>query len=122
MDYARFAQMLLNGGTLDGRRYLGPRTIAYMASDHMGDLIKRGPYDLVGPGHKFGLGFAVRTEAGVAASAGSVGDFAWGGAGGTYFWVDPKEEMFVVFMMQSPSKRAQYRPLLRNMVYAAIVD
>ncbi len=90
MDYARFAQMLLNGGTLDGRRYLGPRTIAYMASDHMGDLIKRGPYDLVGPGHKFGLGFAVRTDAGVSTAAGSVGDYAWGGAGGTYFWVDPR--------------------------------
>ena len=122
MDYARFAQMLLNGGTLDGRRYLGPKTVAFMASDHMGDLIKRGPYDLVGPGHKFGLGFAVRTDAGVAAAAGSVGDYAWGGAGGTYFWVDPAEKMFVVFMMQSPSKRAQYRPLLRNMIYAAIVE
>ena len=122
MDYARFAQMLLNGGTLDGRRYLGSKTIAFMASDHMGDLIKRGPYDLVGPGHKFGLGFAVRTDAGVSPAAGSVGDYAWGGAGGTYFWVDPAEKMFVVFMMQSPSKRAQYRPLLRNMVYAAIVE
>ena len=122
MDYARFAQMLLNGGTLDGRRYLGPRTIAYMASDHMGDVIKRGPYDLVGPGHKFGLGFSVRTDAGVSPAAGSVGDYAWGGAGGTYFWVDPKEKMFVVFMMQSPSKRAQYRILLRDMIYAAILE
>jgi CubicO group peptidase (beta-lactamase class C family) len=114
--------MLLNGGTLDGHRYLGPKTIAFMASDHMGDVIKRGPYDLVGLGHKFGLGFAVRTDAGVSPVAGSVGDYAWGGAGGTYFWVDPAEKMFVVFMMQSPSKRAQYRPLLRNMVYAAIVE
>jgi CubicO group peptidase (beta-lactamase class C family) len=122
MDYARFAQMLLNGGTLDGRRYLGPKTIAYMASDHIGDAIKRGPYDLVGLGHKFGLGFAVRTDAGISPAAGSVGDYAWGGAGGTYFWVDPAEKMFVVFMMQSPSKRAQFRPLLRNMIYAAIVE
>lgn len=122
MDYARFAQMLVNGGMLEGRRYLGPRTVAYMASDHMGDAIKRSPYDLVGPGHRFGLGFAVRTDAGIAPAAGSVGDYAWGGAGGTYFWVDPKEKMFVVFMMQSPSKRAQFRPLLRNMIYAAIVE
>jgi CubicO group peptidase (beta-lactamase class C family) len=122
MDYARFAQMLMNRGTLEGRHYLGPRTIAFMTSDHMGDAMKRSPYDLVGLGHRFGLGFAVRTDAGVAAAAGSVGDYAWGGAGGTYFWVDPKESMFVVFMMQSPSKRAQYRPLLRNMVYAAIVE
>lgn len=121
-DYARFAQMLVNGGTLDGKRYLSSRTIAYMASDHMGDVIKRGPYDLVGPGYKFGLGFAVRSDAGISAMAGSVGDYAWGGAAGTYFWVDPKEKMFVVFAMQSPSKRAQYRIMLRNMVYAAIVE
>ena len=65
-DYARFLQMLANGGTLDGKRYLGPRTIAYMTSDHMGDVIRRGPYDLLGPGYKFGLGFAVRTDAGLA--------------------------------------------------------
>ena len=121
-DYARFLQMLANGGTLDGRRYLGPRTIAYMTSDHMGDVVRRGPYDLVGPGRKFGLGFAVRTEAGVAPYAGSAGDYDWGGAGGTYFWVDPKERMFVVYMMQSPSKRVQYRILLRDMVYAAVTE
>ncbi len=121
-DYALFLQMLINGGTLEGRRYLSPKTIAYMTSDHMGELIKRGPYDLVGPGHKFGLGFSVRTDAGVSPIAGSVGDFAWGGAGGTYFWIDPKEKMFVIFAMQSPSKRAQYRVLIRNMVYAAIVE
>jgi CubicO group peptidase (beta-lactamase class C family) len=121
-DYARFLQMLLNGGTLEGRRYLGPRTIAYMTSDHMADVIRRGPYDLLGPGVKFGLGFAVRTEPGLAPIAGSVGDYSWGGAGGTAFWVDPKERMFVVYMMQSPSKRLQYRILLRDMVYAAIAD
>jgi CubicO group peptidase (beta-lactamase class C family) len=114
--------MLANGGTLDGRRYLSPKTIAYMTSDHMGDVIRRGPYDLFGPGYRFGLGFAVRTDAGLASMAGSAGDYYWGGAGGTYFWVDPREKMFVVFMMQSPSKRAPYRPLIRNMVYAAIVE
>jgi CubicO group peptidase (beta-lactamase class C family) len=121
-DYARFLQMLANGGTLEGKRYLSPRTIAYMTSDHMGDVIRRGPYDLLGPGIKFGLGFGVRTEAGVAPYAGSPGDYYWGGAGGTYFWVDPKERMFVVYMMQSPSKRVQYRTLLRDMVYAAVVE
>jgi CubicO group peptidase (beta-lactamase class C family) len=114
--------MLLNGGTLDGRQYLAPRTIAYMTSDHMGDVVRRGPFDLLGPGYKFGLGFAVRTDAGQAPVPGSVGEYFWGGAGGTYFWVDPKEKMFVVFMMQSPSKRVSYRPLIRNMVYAAIVE
>ena len=121
-DYARFLQMLINGGTLDGKRYLSPRTIAYMVSDHMGDVIRRGPYDLLGPGYKFGLGFGVRTDGGLAPYAGSRGDYFWGGAGGTYFWVDPEEKMFVVFMMQSPSKRAQYRTLLRNMVYSAILE
>jgi CubicO group peptidase (beta-lactamase class C family) len=100
-DYARFLQMVINGGALDGKRYVGPKTIAYMTSDHMGDVIKRGPYDLVGPGYKFGLGFAVRTEPGLSPLAGSVGDFTWGGAGGTYMWVDPKEKMFVVYAMQA---------------------
>jgi CubicO group peptidase (beta-lactamase class C family) len=114
--------MLINGGTLDGKRYLGPRTISYMASDHMGDVIQRGPYDALGPGYKFGLGFGVRTNPGLAAYAGSAGDYHWGGAGGTAFWVDPKEKMFVVFMMQAPSKRLAYRIMLRNMVYAAIVE
>ena len=121
-DYARFLQMLSNGGTLDGRRYLSPKTIAYMTSDHMGDVVRRGPYDLFGPGYKFGLGFAVRTDIGLAPYAGSTGDFHWGGAGGTAFWVDPKEKMFVVYMMQSPSKRAPYRILLRDMVYASIME
>jgi CubicO group peptidase (beta-lactamase class C family) len=121
-DYARFCQMLLAGGAFEGRRYLSPRTVAYMASDHMGDVIKRGPLDLLGPGYKFGLGFGVRTEPGLAPIAGSPGDYYWGGVGGTYFWIDPREQMYVVFMMQAPSKRAQYRTLLRNMLYAAVID
>ena len=121
-DYARFALMLANGGTLDGRRYLAAKTIAYMTSDHLGSVVTPGPYYLPGPGYGFGLGFAVRKDAGVALTPGSVGDYNWGGAGGTYFWVDPKEKMFVVYMMQSPSKRAQYRVLLRDMIYAAIVE
>jgi len=122
MDYAVFANMLLNGGTAEGKRYLGPKTVGYMASDHMGDVVRRGPFDLMGAGYKFGLGFAVRTESGVAPIAGSLGDYYWGGAGGTYFWIDPKEKMVVVYMMQSPSKRVAYRALLRDMVYAAIVE
>jgi CubicO group peptidase (beta-lactamase class C family) len=121
-DYARFLQMLANGGTLDGKRYVGPRTIAYMTSDHMGDVVRRGPYDLLGPGYKFGLGFAVRTEAGGPPYSGSVGDYYWGGAGGTYFWVDPAQKLFVIFMMQSPAKRVPYRFQLRDMIYAAIAE
>jgi len=119
-DYARFLMMLSNGGTLDGKRYLGPKTIAYMTSDHTAGVITPGPYYLPGPGYGFGLGFAVRKEAGVATSPGSVGDYNWGGAGGTYFWVDPKENMFVVFAMQSPRNRVPFRQVLCDLVYAAV--
>jgi CubicO group peptidase (beta-lactamase class C family) len=120
MDYARLCQMLLNGGTLDGKRILGPKTVAYMTSDHLGTAVAPGPLYLPGTGFGFGLGFAVRKDAGVSPFAGSVGEYNWGGAGGTYFWVDPKEDMFVVFMMQSPKQRVQYRFLLKGMIYAAI--
>ena len=119
MDYARFCQLLLNGGTLDGKRILGPKTVAYMTVDHLGTVVAPGPLYL--PGAGFGLGFAVRKDAGVSPFAGSVGEYNWGGAGGTYFWVDPKEDMFVVFMMQSPKQRVAYRYLLKDMIYAAII-
>jgi CubicO group peptidase (beta-lactamase class C family) len=120
MDYAKFLQMLLDGGAQNGKRYLSPRILAYMTADHMGSAVP-GPYYLPGPGYGFGLGFGVRTAAGVSADPGSPGDYYWGGAGGTYFWVDPKEKMFVVFMMQSPKQRVAYRALMRDMVYAALV-
>jgi CubicO group peptidase (beta-lactamase class C family) len=120
MDYARFVQMLLNGGTLDGKRILGPKTIAYMTADHMSASINPGPLYLPGVGFGFGLGFAVRRDAGVSPFIGSVGELNWGGAGGTYFWADPKEDLFVVFMMQSPKQRVPYRFVLKEMVYAAI--
>jgi CubicO group peptidase (beta-lactamase class C family) len=119
-DYARFLQMLLNGGTLDGKRILGARTVAYMTADHLGSAVP-GPYYLPGPGYGFSLAFAVRREQGVSPVQGSVGEYYWGGAGGTGYWVDPKEDMFVVFMMQSPSQRTRYRALLRDMIYAAIL-
>jgi CubicO group peptidase (beta-lactamase class C family) len=121
MDYARFCQLLLNGGTLDGKRILGPKTVAYMTVDHLGAAVAPGPLYLPGAGFGFGLGFAVRKDAGVSPFAGSVGEYNWGGAGGTYFWVDPKEDMFVVFMMQSPKQRVAYRYLLKDMIYAAII-
>jgi CubicO group peptidase (beta-lactamase class C family) len=121
MDYARFCQMLLNGGVLDGKRLLSPKTVAYMTSDHLDTSVSPGQLYLPGGGFGFGLGFAVRKDAGVANVQGTVGEFNWGGAGGTYFWVDPKEDMFVVFAMQSPKQRTYYRPLLKNMVYGAVV-
>ena len=120
-DYARFAQMLLNGGTLDGKRYLSPKTVAYMGSNHVGpgSGVTPGPYYLPGAGFGFGLGFAVRTEAGVSPIEGSVGEMNWSGAGGTTFWVDPKENMFVVFMAQTVSQRGRLRVALKNIVYGA---
>lgn len=120
-DYARFAQMIANGGTHDGKRYLSPKTIAYMGSNHIGPAsgVVNGPYYLPGPGFGFGLGFAVRTEPGVSVMEGSVGEMNWSGAGGTTFWVDPKEDMFVVFMSQTVQHRTRHRVALKNLVYGA---
>lgn len=120
-DYARFTQMLLNGGALDGKRYLSPKTVAYMGSNHIGPTsgVVNGPYYLPGPGFGFGLGFAVRTEPGVSVMEGSVGEMNWSGAGGTTFWVDPKEDMFVVFMSQTVQHRTRHRVALKNLVYGA---
>jgi CubicO group peptidase (beta-lactamase class C family) len=119
-DYARFAQMLLNGGALDGKRYLSPKTLEFMTSDQLGATVTKTALYLPGPGYGFGLGFATRLTAGEAASASAPGEYNWGGAGGTYFWVDPRTNLFVVFMMQSPKQRVIYRSVLRNMVYAAV--
>ncbi len=120
-DYARFTQMLLNGGALDGKRYLSPKTIAFMSANHIGPAanIVPGPYYLPGPGFGFGLGFAVRTEAGVSPMPGSVGEINWSGAGGTSFWIDPKEDMYVVVMAQTIAQRTRLRVALKNMVYGA---
>ena len=121
MDYARFAQMMLNGGTLDGKRYLGPKTVAFMTSDHLSPAVVRTPLYLPGPGYGFGLGFAVRTATGEAAFPSDVGTYYWGGAGGTYFWVDPKSDLVVVLMLQSPKLRVYYRTLLQDMVAASVM-
>jgi CubicO group peptidase (beta-lactamase class C family) len=119
MDYARFCQMLLNGGTLDGTRLIGRKTLALMASDHLSADVKiQGT--LLAPGHGFGLGFAVRTHAGLAPFPGSVGQFFWSGIAGTFFWIDPKEELTCVFMAQGPGQRDYLRTLVRDVVYAAV--
>ena len=119
MDYARFCQMLLNGGTLDGNRILGRKTLELMAADHLSALVKI-MGDLVPAGHGFGLGFAVRREAGIAPFLGSKGQFFWSGMAGTFFWIDPQEDLFAVFMMQGPGQRQHTRTLVRNLVYAAV--
>ncbi len=120
MDYARFCQMLLNGGTLDGVRIVGRKTLELMTSDHLGPSVQIQAGALMQPGIGFGLGFAVRTQEGMAPFPGSVGQFFWSGMGGTFFWVDPKEELFAVFMSQGPGQREYTRTLVRNLVYAAV--
>ena len=120
MDYARFLQMLANGGELGGTRLLGRKTVELMTADHLGEMPR--PADMIGPGFGFGLGFAVRTHAGMATTPGSVGQYYWGGAAGTTFWVDPAERLFAVMMIQAPNQREYYRMLFRDMVYAAIND
>ncbi|MBR0753555.1 beta-lactamase family protein [Bradyrhizobium jicamae] len=119
MDYARFAQMLLNGGSLDGNRIIGRKTLQLMASDHLSPSVQiKGT--LMPPGHGFGLGFAVRTHQGIASFSGSVGQFFWSGMAGTFFWIDPSEDLIAVFLMQGPGQREYFRSLVRNGVYAAV--
>ena len=119
-DYARFLQMLLNGGTLDGRRYLSRKTLELMTADHLGPIT--GASDLLLPGHGFGLGFAVRLHAGIAAVPGSIGQYFWGGLAGTTFWIDPAEQLFALMLIQAPGLRDYYRTLFRDLVYAAVDD
>ncbi len=119
-DYARFLQMLLNGGVLDRVRLVSRKTVEFMAADHLGSLT--GAPDLLLPGYGFGLGFAVRLHAGIARTPGSVGEYFWGGLAGTTFWVDPAEQLFAILLIQAPGQRAYYEALFRDLVYAAIAD
>ena len=126
-DYLRFAQMLANGGVLDGQRVLSRTTVRLMTSDHLGSRIplaaNLGGSVLGASTYTFGLGFAVRPSDGIAPIPGSAGDFNWGGYAGTIFWVDPKEQLAAVFMVQSAGAlRAYHRTLFRQLVYQAIVD
>jgi CubicO group peptidase (beta-lactamase class C family) len=130
-DYLRFCQMLLNGGELDGVRLLAPKTIAHMASDHLPPDVAYGEtarsrFGALAPvpemGYGFGLGFAVRKEPGRSPVPGSVGEYFWGGVTGTYFWIDPQEQMVVVLMLQAPDQRLHYRYLTRQLVYAALTN
>jgi CubicO group peptidase (beta-lactamase class C family) len=129
-DYARFCQMLLNGGELDGVRLLSRKSVELMTSNHLPPDIAYGAFTmelgLTAPlpqyGQGYGLGVGVRQEAGRSMVPGSVGDFYWGGATGPYFWVDPREQLVVVMMLQVADiqLRTHYRSLLRNLVYQAL--
>ena len=126
-DYLRFAQMLANGGVLDGQRVLSRTTVKLMTSDHLGSRLPLaatpGGAVLGASTYTFGLGFAVRPTDGIAPVPGSAGDFNWGGYAGTLFWVDPKEQLVAVFMVQSAGAlRVYHRTLFRQLVYQAIVD
>jgi CubicO group peptidase (beta-lactamase class C family) len=120
-DYARFAQMLLNGGTFDGRRYLKPETISLMTSDHIGPETKiaRDQFYFPGATSGFGLGFAVRTSTPPNTSW-PLGEYRWDGAAGTFFFIDPKDDMFVIFMVQSPSERGRIQLELKTLIYQAL--
>jgi CubicO group peptidase (beta-lactamase class C family) len=120
-DYARFAQMLLNGGTYDGRRYLKRETIALMTSDHIGPEtgIGRDYFYFPGATSGFGLGFAVRTSTPPNTSW-PLGEYRWDGAVGTFFFIDPADDMFVVFMVQTPSQRGRIQLALKTLIYEAL--
>lgn len=120
-DYARFAQMLLNGGELHGRRLIGSRTLRFMTANHLDAATRIGIGPLL-PGFGFGLGFAVRLQAGVAPFPGSVGQYYWNGATGTQFFADPAEDLWAILMMQAPGQRDHLRGLFRTLVYAALDD
>ena len=119
-DYLRFAQMMVNGGELDGKRYLSRKTVEFMLSQHtvgMGGTT----IGTTGPGYGFGLGFGVRLDEGMGWAPGSEGDAMWAGAWGTSFWIDPKEKLVGILMAQGPSNRIHTRMLYKNLVYGALV-
>jgi CubicO group peptidase (beta-lactamase class C family) len=123
-DYARFSQMLLNGGSFDGRQYLSPKAFALMASDHIGpgSGVARADFYFPGDGFGYGLGFGVRTGPGNAKPPppGSLGELKWDGASGCYFVIDRKQDMFFVLMEQTPSQRQIIQPAVKKLIYEAM--
>jgi CubicO group peptidase (beta-lactamase class C family) len=115
MDYARFLRMLLNGGELEGVRLLSPKTVELMTSNHNGTLYQEGKFG-------FGLGFEITEHVGRSGRPGSVGEFGWGGAYYTQYWVDPKEQLVVLFMTQlRPTGTANLQQVFRALVYQSII-
>jgi CubicO group peptidase (beta-lactamase class C family) len=128
-DYLRFCRMLLGGGELDGVRLLGPRTIDFMTRNHLPDgkdltelsvgAFSETPYEGTG----FGLGFSVRLDPVQSGVIGSAGEYAWGGAASTIFWIDPSEDLIAIFLTQlMPSHTFNFRGQLQTIVYSSIVD
>ena len=130
-DYLRFAQMLLGGGERKGVRILSRKSVELMRSDHLPPGIAfsattRAQFEESAPipefGQGFGLGFCVRKEAGLNPVPGSVGDFYWSGVHGTYFWIDPSEQLIGILMLCAPDLRRHYRALMRQLTYQALLD
>ncbi len=123
-DYQRFCQMLLNGGALDGSRLLGPKTVELMRANHLPpSLIPIGIGDNVDAGYGFGLGVSVLTDLPATSTPGSVGNYAWGGAASTQFWIDPVENMFGIFMTQfMPAGHYPIAREFRVAAYQALID
>ena len=116
-DYLRFCQMLLNNGQYDGKRLLSRKTVQLMSSDHLGTIPG------LGPGTGFGLGFAVSKAPGEAGMMGSPGEYNWGGAAGTKFWIDPQEQLIGIFMIQIlPHTGLEYGSEFRVLTYQSIAD
>jgi len=119
-DYLKYAQMMVNGGEFEGKRYLSKKTVELMLSNH---TVGMGGSTIAttGPGYGHGLGFGVRLDEGMGWAPGSKGDAMWAGAWGTSFWIDPKERLVGVFMSQAPSTRVTTRMLYKDLVYGAVV-
>ena len=122
-DYARFAQMILGGGELDGSRYLSPVAFKAMTSDHIGpgSGVARDYYYFPGDGFGYGYGFAVRTDPGNAKPPppGSIGELKWDSGSGTYFGVDPKLDMIYILLAQTQNERGRITPAFKKLVYDA---
>ncbi len=121
-DYMKFALMLANGGELEGVRLISRASVALMSANHLPPGVGPGPNYLPGPGYGFGLTVAVRTEAGQASVPGSVGEYNWGGYAGTKFWVDPREHLVPIMLIQAPLQSRNAGNSFRGLVYGAIAD
>ena len=117
-DYLRFAQMLLNGGELDGGRILSPKTVKFMTTNHLGNL----PMGSRRQGSGFGLGFAVVLNPGDVGEISSAGEYSWGGAAGTSFWVDPAENLVGLFLVQSLPHTTRLKDEFKRLTYQAMLE
>ena len=118
-DYLRFAMMLRNRGSLDGKNIITPHTLSLMTENHIAQGVDR-KFFYPGSGYGFGLGFAVRINDAAAKYPGTLGDYWWRGLAGTYFWIDPRKDLVAIFMIQDPANRVHYTSATRNWVYSAL--